>query len=174
MSVSSCKNNKPEDAKDVAEEHNDAKFDKNKDDAQFLVNAAEINLEEIQLAELAEHNSNVTEVKNLGKMMEEEHSKCLSDLAGLAKKKSITIPTSATEKAQNTYKDLSKKTGLDFDKKYCDMMVSGHKDAIALFEKASTESVDADIKEWALATLPTLRTHLDHAITCQKVCDKIK
>ena len=54
------------------------------------------------------------------------------------------------------------------------MMVSGHKDAISTFEKASTESTDADIKQWATGMLPGLRTHLDHAMMCQKKSDKMK
>jgi hypothetical protein len=36
------------------------------------------------------------------------------------------------------------------------MMVSGHKDAIATFEKASTDCNETDIKNWATATLPEL------------------
>ena len=52
------------------------------------------------------------------------------------------------------------------------MMVNGHKDAITMFDKASTESIDEDIKAWAIAMLPVFRTHLDHAITCQEKCEK--
>jgi hypothetical protein len=47
--IASCGfDQKPKDTKVVAEEQNDEKFDSNKQekDAQFLVNAAEINLEE--------------------------------------------------------------------------------------------------------------------------------
>lgn len=172
----SCSNNqKPEDTKDVAEEHNEAKFDNNEQekDAQFLVNAAEINLEEIQLGQLAQQIGRTTYVKELGKMMEKSHTKALSDLTALAKSKMITIPTSPTDDAQDAYKTLNEKSGNDFDKAYVDRMVSGHKDAIAAFEKASTDCNDTDIKNWAMAALPDLRTHLDHSIDCQKKVDKI-
>lgn len=53
------------------------------------------------------------------------------------------------------------------------MKVSGDKDAIAAFEKASTDCRDTDIKEWAAAMLPDLNTNLDHAIDCQKKCEKM-
>ena len=59
----------------------------------------------------------------------------------------------------------------DFDKEYCDMMVKGHKDAIDMFEKAVNECEDSDIKSWASSMLPGLRTHLEHAMTCD---DKMK
>ncbi|MEP7264533.1 MAG: DUF4142 domain-containing protein [Bacteroidota bacterium] len=170
--VAAC-NQKAEDPKDTAEDHNEAKFDDNKaeKDAQFLVEAATIDLKEIQLGELAVMNASSQDVKDLGKMMQDAHTKNLNDLQSLAANKSITIPASLTEDGQDDYKKLSEKKGTDFDKEFCDMMVNGHKDAVDKFEKASTDCEDADIKGWAASTLPVLRTHLDHAMTCQ---DKVK
>ena len=159
----------------MAEDHNEAKFDDNKteDDAQFLVNAAEINLMEIQLGNLAAEKGSMTEVKEMGKMMVDEHTKNLEELKGLAAKKSITIPTSLTDEGQDAYKKLTEKSGKDFDKEYSDMMVNGHKDAIDKFEKASDKASDQDVKQWATTTLPALRKHLDHALTCQEHCNKM-
>lgn len=174
--IASCSNNqKPKDTKDVAEERNEAKFDNNKEekDAQFLVNAAEINLEEIQLGQLAQQNGRTTHVKELGKMMEDAHTKSLNDLTALAKIKMITIPTSPTENAQEAYKKLNEKSGNDFDKAYADMMVSEHKDAIATFDKVSTNGNDADIKNWATVSLDDLRKNLDQSIDCQKKCNQM-
>jgi len=172
---SSCMNNKPADTKDVAEEHNDAKFDKNSNekDAQFLVNAAEINLEEISLGKLAQEKSSMNHVKELGKMMEDSHTKLLTDLTALAQTKNISLPTSQTENGIEAYKKLNNKSGNDFGKEYSSMMVTEHKKAIDLFEKASTDCTDPDIKAWAAATLPTLRIHLDQAMICQKECEKM-
>ena len=170
----SCNNSKPEDTKEVAEEHNDAKFDNAKeDDAKFLVSAAEINLEEINLGQLAQNNSMNADVKSLGKMMETEHTKALSDLQALAAKKQITIPTALTDDGMSASKKLMEMKASKFDKEYCDMMVNGHKDAINKFEKASTDATDPDIRNWASSMLPALRTHLDHCLTCQSKCDKM-
>ena len=172
---SSCADSeKPEDTKDVAEEHNEAKFENTvlEKDAQFLVNAAELSLEQIQLGQLAQQNSNMIDVMRLGKMMETEHTKSLKVLNAIAQKKLITVPVSITDDAQEVYTYLSKKTGNKFDKTYCTKLIKEHKEAIALFEKASTELSDHEIREWAIATLPILRAHLDQAITCQKYCAK--
>ena len=172
----SCSNNqKPEEIQIVTNENSEINMDSTntKKEAQFLAKAAEINLEEIQLGQMAQQNSTRTDVKELGKMMEEEHTKCLNGLKVLANNKSITIPASLSDKAQNACKTLSNKSGADFDLTYCDMMVNGHRDAIAMFDKVSTESTDADIKEWAAATLPDLHRHLDHSISCQSKCKKI-
>jgi putative membrane protein len=169
----SCNSNQTtEDTKEVAEEHNEGKFDNTKD-AKFLVNAAEINLEEILLGQLAQQNSTMTDVKELGKIMEKTNRKSLTQLSDLASKKLITIPTAPTDKAKDDYEKLSGKSGIGFDKEYCNKMVKVHKEAISKFEKASTESNDADIREWATTTLPDLRKHLDYAINCQKACEKM-
>ncbi len=85
----------------------------------------------------------------------------------------MSLPTSQTENGKEAYKNLNEKSGNDFGKEYSSMMVNGHKKAIELFEKASTDCTDPDIKAWAIATLPILRTHLDRAMVCEKQCEKM-
>lgn len=167
---------KVEDSKETAETHNEAKFENSsvENDAQFLVNAAEINLEEIQLANLAQTKSTNVDVKELAKTIGDAHTKSMADLKALAIKKNITIPIVATEDAVKTYDKLSAKNLTDFDKEFCDMMVSGHKNAITVFEKASTDSMDEEIKTWATATLIELRMHADKAILCQTKINAMK
>ncbi|MDP3180182.1 MAG: DUF4142 domain-containing protein, partial [Bacteroidota bacterium] len=90
-----------------------------------------------------------------------------------AKSKIVTLPTSSTNNAQDAYKKLNEKSGIDFDKAYADMMVSEHKDAIDIFDKASTDGNDSEIKNWATVSLPELRKHFDHSVECQKKCDNM-
>jgi len=174
LTLPSCSNPKPEDTKEVAEDQNDAKFSNAKeDDANFLVDAAEIHLQEMELGKLAQTRATTSSAKDLAKMMETEHSKALSDLQGLAAKKQITIPTTLTDDGMSANKKLMDIKGSKFDKEYADMMVDGHKDAISTFEKASTNAQDEDIRNWATSMLPTLRKHLDQSIMCQKECEKM-
>lgn len=157
--------------KEIAAERNDRKFEDNKleqKDAQFLVNAAEINLKEIQLGQLAQQNGQTLHVKELGKMMEDAHAQSQKDLIALAESKRITIPNTPSEDSNDTYTKLNDKSENDFDQAYTDKMVSAHKDAIDIFEEASKESNDPEIKNWAKTTLPELRKHLDQSIEYQK------
>ncbi len=172
--MSSCKN-KNADPEAQAEKSNEAKFNNKaqEKDAEFLVKAAEINLEEIILGKLVQQKGGSSHVVALGKMMQEQHQKSLDELTALAKTKVITIPTTATNDINEAYTKLNKKTsGSEFDKAYADMMVEGHEGAIRLFESASTDCQDHDIKSWATSKLPELRVHLDHAIQCKKDCEK--
>lgn len=167
--LASCNN--PEDPKDVAEDMNNERFDERKSekDAQFLVEAAAINMEEIKLGKLAEERGTLTDVKELGKIMVKEHTAALNELKDLAEDKSIVLPASLTEDGQDAYNKLNEKGGKEFDKEYCDMMVKGHKNAIDKFEKASSNAEDPDIRNWASSMLPSLRTHLDHSNACQEI-----
>jgi putative membrane protein len=140
----------------------------------FLVFAAETSMEEIELGKLAQDLSRKTEVKQLGKMMEDEHTKALTETEDLAKQKQIVLPTTMPEKGKDAYKKLSEMSGSDFDKEYCDMMVNGHKNAIEKFSKAAGQAKDPEISAFANATLPTLKKHLNMATECQKRVNDIQ
>ena len=174
MVVFSCTNNRPADSKELATESNKEMFETSQqvNDAQFLVDAAEFNLENITLGRLAQQKGSTVKVKELGKMMQDKHQKSLDDLTVLAKTKMVIIPTLITDKSNDTYISLNDKSGQDFDKSYSDLMVSRHKDAISVFEDATTDVSDADIRNWAVASLPGLRNHLDQSIALQKLCDE--
>lgn len=173
FTIVSC--NQQKDTKEIAEDSNDAKFSNAKqDDAAFLVSAAEINLEEIELGKLAQTNSAMPEVKELGKMMELEHTKAQVELRMLATKKQIDIPTTITSNGKDAYNKLKDKFGVEFDDKYCDMMIDGHKDAISKFEKEFTDTKDPDIQTWSESMLNSLRNHLNHSIDCKKKCEQMR
>ncbi len=173
LTLSSCNNSRHEDSKDVAETHNDAKFDNaKKDDAEFLVNAAEINLEEIQLGQLAQTRGTTAEIKKLGKMMETEHTKALDDLKGLAAQKQVTLPATLTDDGMSVNKKLLDTKVSKFDKEYIDEMVSGHETAISKFEKAAKDANDVDIRNWASSMIPILRSHLDQFLVLQTRYEK--
>ncbi|HTH56777.1 MAG TPA: DUF4142 domain-containing protein [Cyclobacteriaceae bacterium] len=144
-----------------------------KTDAQFLIQAAQINLEEIQLGQLAQKKSMMTDVKELGELMEKNHKQALSELTTLATKKGVSLPTEVTSDAKEKYTQLNNESEKKFNEEYCELMVKGHKEAIALFETASKEAKDPEIKEWASSTLPILRTHLEHSKMCKAKCEKM-
>jgi putative membrane protein len=162
-------------SKEVVVQRNDVDYDKRRSEeaAQFLLDASEINLEQISLGKLAQQKGNKNDTKALGKRMESEHANSNNVLNALLKTKSIILPTSQTESGLNAYQKLNHKSGIDFDKTYAAMMVSQHKYVLSLFETASLECLDPEIKAWANASLPSIRTNLEQAITCQNECNKI-
>src|SRR6187431_3331358 len=127
--MNSCKNEpKQEDPKEVAEDQNEAKFeaDSIEDDADYLVDVAEIDRIEIEIGKLAQQKGVNKNVKDFGKMLVDDHTKSLEEVNALAKTKNITLPAAITYEGQKKYEKLNEKSGADFDKEFADMMVDGH------------------------------------------------
>jgi putative membrane protein len=161
---------KSSDATKMTEEYNEKKFDdeNTKMDAQFLISAAEINLEEIKLGQLAQQNGGSSSVKEMGKMMEDAHTQSYNELTVLAQNKIVTIPTEMNANGTAFYNKMNGKSGVEFDKEYTEIMIQDHKKAIELFESASNTSRDAEVKQFATKTLPVLQNHLNTATANQR------
>ncbi|MCL6261008.1 DUF4142 domain-containing protein [Aquiflexum sp. TKW24L] len=167
-----CSENKTQGSKEIAEEMNEDRLDNDqnnmaiiqtKNDDQYLVDAAEIHLEEVSLGKLAQQKGTSPAVKDLGKKMEAEHSKSLTALKALASSKNIVIPNTETENTRGTIEDLNEETGEDFAKDYSENSVKNHEDAIKLYENAAENAEDPEIRSYANQTLATLRSHLQLA-----------
>lgn len=174
VTISSCKQEpKPADTEEVAEDQNEAKFDETnqakEDDADYLVAAAETDLEEIEIGKLAKEKGTDAEVKKFGQMLIDDHTKGSALLKPMAEKKNISLPTAITDDGKEAYAKLNQqKAGKDFDLKFADMMVDGHEKAISKMEDASQKANDPEIRAWAGNQVPTLKAHLEHAKMLQE------
>ncbi|MFL9832226.1 DUF4142 domain-containing protein [Flavobacterium sp. ST-87] len=172
FTLNSCKNeSKQEDPKEVAEEQNEANIQNEnvEDDADHLVDAAAINLCEIEIGKLAQEKGMSQDVKKFGKMLVTDHEKALEETKTLADKKAIILPSSITEDGRDKYNKLKDESAEDFDKKFADMMVDGHQDAIDKMEKIAEKANDADIKTWAANQISPLTAHLTEAKRIQEM-----
>ncbi|MDB5146998.1 MAG: hypothetical protein JWQ57_1018 [Mucilaginibacter sp.] len=138
------------------------------DDAKFATEAANAGLAEVAAGELASEKATNAKVKDFAKMMVTDHTKANDELAAIAKNKNITLPSAPDEDHQKMKADLAAKSGADFDKAYVDAMVKGHKKVESLFEDASKNCKDADLKAFAAKTLPTIQHHLAEIEAIQK------
>ncbi len=153
----------PADSTKSANMQNDQKFDStNMDkDVDFAVFAADGGMAEVMLGKLATTNAGAQNVKDLGKMLADDHQKAGDELKTLAQQYNITLPGAVSNDHQKKYDDLSAKKGADFDKDYLDAMEDGHNKTISRFETEADKGNNAALKEWASQKLPTLRHHLE-------------
>lgn len=185
VAIQSCGNGAKNDSKETADSINEAKAPENMDDnqvaatplsvseedAKFVTEAANGGMAEVELGKLAQQKAQHADVKAFGDMMVNDHSKANEELTTLAQAKSITVPATLGTEQQKVKDDLSKKTGREFDKAYIDDMVEDHEKDVKLFEDASKNLKDAELKAFVDKTLPTLKAHLEHSKT---VRDKLK
>lgn len=140
-------------------------------ESKFVNNTVEANYAELSMAKLALQNSNNREVKNIAKMLEEDHNVALNGLQQIAIAKSISVPASENEDARKEVNKLSEKKGSDFDKAWCKEMIDKHEKSIKNLEEMEKETADPQLKTWISETLPKIRTHKDKLVECH---DKMK
>jgi putative membrane protein len=166
-----CHNN---DSTQVANQQNEQKFDSTdlKKDATFAVNIADANMLEIKLGELAESYATTAAVKDLGKMIVDDHTKAGEALEGIAIRNDISLPDSLSDKSTIKYNEFAAKRGTDFDKSFTQEMIDAHKNAIDAFQEEADKGNNGELKQWASETIPTLQHHLEMSDSVQRILDK--
>ncbi len=130
-------------------------------DAKWAVDVANAGMTEIELSKVAQTKAVNPRLKSFADMMVTDHTAAADKLKTIASTKSITLPDKLSDDSQKKLDDLNKKSGKDFDKAYTDDMLNGHKKAIDAFQKGSSDLQDADLKNFAAQTLPTIQMHQD-------------
>ena len=129
-------------------------------DAEFARSAAEANLAEVKLGNLAEQQGTTQTIKDFGKRMVTDHSSAEDSLKTAAASSKIDLPTTLDAKDQAVYDRLAKLSGEAFDRAYARDMVRDHRGDLIEFRHEANDGKDAAIKTFASQTLPTLETHL--------------
>lgn len=132
---------------------------------------------EIASSKLALKNSESAKVHAFARLMIRDHTKTTEHLLRGSRLTKADVnkkiaPGSdgkfaANDLVDQTHADSLNKLaggkGKDFDSDYSSGQVSGHKDAVAMFEDYAKSGDDKSLKTWAKETLPTLKMHLSRA-----------
>ncbi len=134
------------------------------DDQKFVKEAAIGGMYEVQAGQVAARKATSAEVKQMAQHIVADHTQANEKLMSLARAKGVQdLPADLDAKHKKKLEHLSKLSGAQFDREYSQMMVSDHKDDIKAFEKEAKNGSDADLKQFASTTLPTLNQHLSMA-----------
>jgi putative membrane protein len=129
-------------------------------DAPFYVTATQGGLAEIDGAMLAQQRSKNPQVLAFASMVAKDHMAANAQLRELAVKNHVDLPTtpSAAQTAKKT--QLANLGDDDFDRAYIEWQILAHKDVIEAFRVESESGDDKDARQFAIDTVPTLRSHL--------------
>lgn len=135
-----------------------------KSDTTFVTKAAAAGMLEVQASQVAITRASNPDVRAFAQRMVKDHTIVGDELKSLAGKKGITVPDSLRADERAKVDKLSALEGAKFDKAYADEVgVKAHKEAVSLFDKASKDAKDPDIKAFFSHNLPALREHLQMA-----------
>lgn len=163
--LTSCKGNAPEDTKAAAQEINDKNLEGRtaEKNAQYAVDAYSAGLMEIELSKYVKDKTADAEVKELADKMISAHTQINSELKQIADQKNIMLAQGLSEEQQDKFNKAIKKEGMDLDEEYAEKLVSDHKDAVDLFEKASEKEEDPDFKNFFTKNVSEIKHHLVEA-----------
>jgi putative membrane protein len=128
-------------------------------DAKFLTSAAAAGLAEVQDGKLAESQGSPA-VRKIGAAMVTDHTNLNIQMKELALREGVTIPSAVTGREAEITAKLQGLSGSAFDAEYLHTQKRAHEKVIALFKTEATTGSDANLRQFAHQTLPTLQMHL--------------
>jgi putative membrane protein len=131
-------------------------------DRNFIIRAAQMNLAEVQLSELALQRSTRAsrEVQQFAQQMVADHTRATERLSRLALDKNVILPIELDAQHRVIRNRLSKLSGEEFDREYLNVMNDDHNRSVELFQNQARQGEDPDVRAFARNTLPALRGHL--------------
>jgi len=132
-------------------------------DVEFVLKASAGGLGEVNQGMLAAKAASSAEVRKFATQMVTDHTKANKELIALANKKRLRVAAEMKPEARAMSEKLAAMRGTEFDRAYMERQVKDHEETVALFEKEAKGGEDADLKQWASDTLPTLKMHLKMA-----------
>ena len=134
-----------------------------KDDRNFIMEAAQGGMMEVQMGKLAQQNGQSDAVKQFGKQLEDDHAKANQELTGIAQKLGVTPPAQLDKKHQGKVDKMRKVKAPDFDRQFAKMMVDDHEHDVKAFRKQADKGKNAELKQFAGQAVPTPEEHLKMA-----------
>ena len=128
-------------------------------DKMFAMKAARGGIAEVEAGKLAAEKATKDEWKQFGQKMVDDHTAANDKLKSIAANKGITLPASPAPKDAAVIAKLSKLSGAAFDSAYAKFAHASHIEAEQLFTKEAATGKDADLKQFAADTLPTVKEH---------------
>jgi putative membrane protein len=130
-------------------------------DRKFIEEAANSGMFEVQVAQLAASKATDPQVKSFASMLVDHHTAANNELVKIANARRVELPAAPKRALRRDIEKLGKKSGAEFDRDFVRAVgIKAHEKDIKLFQKASKDIKDAELKAFVDKTLPTLREHL--------------
>lgn len=128
----------------------------------FLADALRSDLSAIKLGELAENNSDRSEIRSFGNTLVTSHTKAQHAAKDVAQQLEMTPPDRPAADAQGEYDKLAKLKGADFDREFTRYMIANQQQDVGRFE-AEAKAQDGPTSALAAQQLPKLQEQLQTA-----------
>ena len=135
----------------------------NQQEKTFVKQAALGGMAEVHLSKLAQKSEN-PDVKSFADRMVLEHTGTNQQLTAIATGLGMEMPKTLDSEHERMLEKLAAMHGKAFDEQYMRAMVEDHNKAVGLFQQEERIGHNADLKQFAQKTLPTLEEHQKMAL----------
>ena len=132
-------------------------------DQNFINFAAQTDMVEANLGQLAQTAAGSQQVKDYAQMLVTDHTSDFNQLSGVARQAGLSVPSAIDAKHNKTIGSFDKLQGDAFDRRYIEDMIAGHTKGIAIYRKEAAEAQTPALKSYAEHALPVLEKHLSAA-----------
>jgi putative membrane protein len=132
-------------------------------DKAFMRMAAQADMTEAHLGQMAESQASQSQVKDFGQKLTHDHTDAYEQLAALAAKTGSAIPKGIDIRKMSAVEQLMKLKGTQFDRVFVQDEIRGHQKALAEFKREAQHGQDPDVKAYASKMIPVLEDHLHEA-----------
>jgi putative membrane protein len=140
-----------------------AKDTLNQEDKTFVKEAAIGGMAEVQLSKVAQKSENA-DVKSFADRMVRDHTAANEQLTAVAAGLGVELPKALDSEHDKMREKLQTLHGKAFDEQYMHAMVEDHNKAVKLFQQEGRAGHNAELKQFAQKTLPTLEEHQKMAL----------
>lgn len=136
----------------------------------FVSEAAQSNMFEIESSRLALERASNPAIKNFAQQMIADHSKTTQELKTLVANANMqaTLPVTLDKAHTEMLDPLKTATGGEFNAAYRKAQVTAHESAVSLFKRYADGGDLPALKQFAAQTLPALQHHLEMAQSLAK------
>ena len=134
----------------------------------FVIRAAIVNIAQTELADVALSRSHDAGLQAYARKMRDEHWRAQEKLRAVAADLKIALPAMVDKKHQDVKDALKRAPDDEFDAGYTKAIVSGHDEAVALFDAAAgLKTLPQPLQRYATEMLPIIKNHRDAAYALQ-------
>lgn len=130
---------------------------------EFLSEALEDSMAEVELCELALEKTENDDVKVFAQKMIDDHSAMGREIEKLAGRKQADLPRDIESEHKQRMKELSKLSGRDFDKRFIEENIKDHSEDVKKFSEIANKISDQAVKPFAEKSVKILSGHLKMA-----------
>lgn len=127
----------------------------------FIIAAAQGNMGEVQVSELAQQRTTSQPVRQFAQRMIRDHTQANQELMQIASRYGITPPSTPGPAEQAAYQTLQQLSGAAFDRQYLEQQFGAHVTQHAMYETVADRAQTPDVRAYAQRTAPIIQQHID-------------